>query len=219
MVNQTGHPSALLQPILHTAWHQIDGCSLPRDSQLPSALTRWVASDLNIFSCCPPHRGPHVWQTLLDQAHAMATTACLLQLSSRLSESKNEAKILWSWWWRSACDVHQQLEGRGTRTGFIWKGAAHWVMKIITAGYERKTLRRRKRKKKKKRFCSWFIFLLWAYPVSSFLEKSCSLRYNLSVLETLLPQEVCNSGKNKSWGCLKEKFGKSNWMAVRKDAY
>lgn len=113
-------------------------------------------------------------------------------------------------WFRPMAAVHvtneQQLEGRG----FYLEKAEHYGREMLAGGYERKTLQ------KKKKFCSWFIFLLWAYPVSLFLEKSCSLRYHLSILETLLPREVCNSGKNKSWGCLKKKSGKSNRMAGSK---
>lgn len=52
-----GHPVLLFQPVLHTAWHQIDGCSSPCDSQLLSASAQRVPSDLNVFSCCPACRG------------------------------------------------------------------------------------------------------------------------------------------------------------------
>lgn len=101
----------------------------------------------------------------------------------------------------TAAGRQRVLSGKGWA---LWKRNARWWL------WEKNT------PKKKKKFCSWFIFLLWAYPVSLFLEKSCSLRYHLSILETLLPREVCNSGKNKSWGCLKKKSGKSNRMAGSK---
>lgn len=103
-----------------------------------------------------------------------------------------------------------QMNSSWKAEGFIWKRLSIMEEKCSLV------VMREKHSKKKKKFCSWFIFLLWAYPVSLFLEKSCSLRYHLSILETLLPREVCNSGKNKSWGCLKKKFGKSNRMAGSK---
>lgn len=122
-------------------------------------------------------------------------------ISSRLApgyQSEEGVKGLWCWWRSSARDTcvgSWKAEGPGEVSS--WKELSSREGNCCSAGSERKTLS--KRQKKKKKFCSWFIFLLWAYPVSLFLEKSCSLRYNLSFLETLLPQETCNSGKNKSW--------------------
>lgn len=42
----------------HTARLQTGGCSPPCDSQLLLALAQRVPSDLNVFSCCSPCRGP-----------------------------------------------------------------------------------------------------------------------------------------------------------------